>query len=135
MPTPALRPAGTGVPCFFYDLGSGERCKRSAGRTLFCATAHHQDRWKLLTPQTQTHLNSFCTNEAVNKSAEKYDELYDIYRRAFGARQLADAMTTVDSIASIADGEVMDSLRTIAESQRARGEQQGALHASRAFGL
>lgn len=130
MPYPALRPSGTGVACFFYDLGSGERCKRPAGRTLFCSTAHHQDRWKLLTPETQVELNSFCTNEAVNKSAEKYDELYEIYRRAFGARQLADAVVTVNNIASIADDEVVGAARCIVESRQALGEQQGALQGS-----
>jgi hypothetical protein len=130
MPFPALRPSGTGVTCFFYDLGSGERCKRPAGRTLFCSTAHHQDRWKLLTPETQVELNGFCTNEAVNKNAAKYDELYEIYRHAFGARQLADAVASVNKIASIADKEMAGAARFIIESNQALGEQRGALQGS-----
>jgi hypothetical protein len=130
MPFPAMRPAGTGVPCFFYDLGDGVRCGRPAGRTLFCSTAHHQDRWKLLTPETQVELNNFCTNPTVNKNAEKYAELYDVYRRAFGARQLADAVATVNSIATMAEQEVASSIQTIFESRREHQEQQSASAAS-----
>ena len=91
----AKRPTGTGVTCFFFDVDTGKRCDRPGGQYLFCATAHHRDRWFQLTPEMQNSLNAMCVNNAVNKNLQRWAEAYKEYKAMLHAQEHAAASSAV----------------------------------------
>ena len=124
----AKRPTGTGVTCFFFDVDTGERCDRPGGQYLFCATAHHRDRWFQLTPEIQNTLNAMCANNAANKNLQRWAEAYEKYKEMLLAQEQAAASSAAADLIVHTAKKRQEAEALYAENyQRARAAIEGAV--------